>query len=170
MINDFKFQDLVEIQVLTAEHLPDYAGVIRKSFATVAKDFKLTKENCPGHTSFVTDERLSSEIMDGYYPFGLCIDKKIIGFASLTDMGGEVFEMKNVSVLPEYRHYGYGKKLFDFCKTKVKQLGGSKITIGIVEESTVLKDWYAANGFIHTGTKKFNQLQFTVGFMEWSEA
>lgn len=162
-----QIHDLAEIRPLTAERLPDYADVIRKSFATVALDFGLTKENCPGHTSFTTDERLETKLKDGYYPFGLCISDKIIGFASLTDMSDRTYDMNDVSVLPEYRHYGYGKKLLDFCKTKVKKLGGSKITIGIVEENTVLKDWYAANGFVHTGTKKFDHLPFTVGFMEW---
>lgn len=160
--------DLVEIRQLTVQQLPCYADVIRKSFATVAHDFGLTKENCPSHTSFITNERLESKLKDGYYPFGLCIGDKIIGFASLTDMSNGTYEMNNVSVLPEYRHYGYGKKLLDFCKTKVKQLGGCKITIGIVEENTVLKDWYAANGFVHTGTRKFDHLPFTAGFMEWS--
>ena len=47
-------------------------------------------------------------------------------------------------------------------------LNGSIITIGIVEEKPVLKEWYAANGFIHTGTKEFAHLPFTVGLMEWN--
>jgi ribosomal protein S18 acetylase RimI-like enzyme len=64
-------------------------------------------------------------------------------------------------------HYGYGKKLLDFCKAKAKELGSRKIIIGIVEDNTVLKNWYTANGFTHTGTKKFDHLPFTVGFMEW---
>ena len=28
--------------------------IIRNSFATVADEFHLTKENCPGHTMFIT--------------------------------------------------------------------------------------------------------------------
>ena len=75
--------------------------------------------------------------------------------------------MNNVSILPECRHLSYGKALLDFCKEKVKELGGSKITIVIVEDNIVLKDWYTANGFIHTGTKQFEHLPFTVGYMEW---
>ena len=51
---------------------------------------------------------------------------------------------------------------------KIKELGGNKITIGIVEDNTVLKEWYTANGFIHTGTKQYGSLPFTVGHMEWS--
>lgn len=155
------------ISPLSSEHLPMYAEIIRQSFATVARDFNLTKENCPGHTSFITDERLASKIKDGYYPFGYFADGKLVGFASLADMDGGTYEMNDVAILPEYRHFGYGKSMLDFCKEKVVELGGNNITIGIVDENTVLKDWYAANGFVHTGIKRYEHLPFTTGYMEW---
>jgi hypothetical protein len=47
------------------------------------------------------------------------------------------------------------------------EFGGNKITIGIIDENTVLKDWYSANGFIHTGVKRYEHLPFAVGYMEW---
>lgn len=71
-------------------------------------------------------------------------------------------------MLPEYRHFGYGKQLLDFCKTKVQERGGNKIIIDIVEENTILKNWYATNGFTHIETKKYEHLPFTVGYMEWT--
>lgn len=160
-------KDLTEIRLLTAEQLSQYAAVIRRSFTTVAKDFGWTRDNCPGHTSFITNERLAEKIKDGYFPYGLCIRDKIIGFVSLTDMGSGIFEMNDVSVLPEYRRYGYGKGLLNFCKDRVIEFGGQKITIGIVEENTVLKDWYIKNGFVHTGTNQYDGLPFMVGHMEW---
>ena len=39
------------------------------------------------------------------------------------------------------------------------------ITIGILEENKVLKEWYIKNGFVCNGTRKFEHLPFTVGFM-----
>ena len=54
-----------------------------------------------------------------------------------------------------------------YAKNKVKLLGGSKIKIGIIEESTILKNWYIENGFVHTGIKKFDHLPFTSGYLEW---
>jgi ribosomal protein S18 acetylase RimI-like enzyme len=155
------------ISLLSAAHLPLYAEIIRQSFATVAQDYKLTIENCPGHTSFVTNERLANKIKTDYYPFGYFSDGKLVGFASLTDMGVGTYEMNDVAVLQEYRHLGFGKSLLDFCKEKVVELGGNKITIGIINENTILKDWYGANGFIHTGVKRYEHLPFTVGYMEW---
>ena len=157
-----------QISPVSVEHLPIYAEVIRQSFATVARDFSLTKKNCPTHTSFVTDEQLASKIKAGYYSFGYFKNGKLIGFVSLTDMGGSVYELNNLAVLPDARHFGYGKALLGFCKCKARELGGTKITIGIIEEHTILKEWYAANGFVHTGTKRFGHLPFTVGYMELS--
>ncbi|HHX27620.1 MAG TPA: GNAT family N-acetyltransferase, partial [Firmicutes bacterium] len=117
--------------------------------------------------SFITNERLADRIREGYYPYGYFVNGRLVGFVSLTDLGGGVFELNNLDVLPEHRRRGYGKELLDFCKEKMKELGGCKITIGIIEENTVLRDWYAANGFVHTGTKKFDHMPFTAGFMEW---
>jgi len=48
----------------------------------------------------------------------------------------------------------------------VKSYGGNKISIGIIEENTKLKDWYLKLGFTHISTRKFKHLPFTVGFME----
>ncbi len=95
------------------------------------------------------------------------VDEKIIGFVSLTGKDEGIFELNRLAILPEWRHFGYGKKLLDFCKAKVRELGGNKITLDIIEENTRLRDWYAANGFIHTGTRKFAHLPFTTGHMEW---
>ncbi len=162
-----KIHDLAEIHPMTAEQLPEYANVIRRSFATVAKDFGFTRENCPGHTSFITDEKLKDKIKDGYYPFGLYLGSEIIGFVSLVHINNGVYEMNEVSVLPEWRHYGYGKMMLEFCKEKVRELNGVKIIIGIIEDNTTVKNWYAANGFVHIGKKNFAGLPFTVGLMEW---
>ena len=103
----------------------------------------------------------------GWHMFALCHEEKIIGYMSLSKEGDGAFELHNLAVLPEFRHIGYGKILLDYAKDKVKSLGGSKIKIGIIEESTVLKNWYIANGFIHTGAEKFNHLPFTSGYLEW---
>lgn len=159
--------DLAEIRPLTADSLPEYADVIRRSFATVARDFGWTRENAPGHVSFRTDEQLASRTEDGYFPFGLCVGEKTFGFMSLTYKGNGTYELNKLAVLPGWRHYGYGKKMLNYCKEKVRELGGSKIILDIIEENTVLKNWYAANGFIHIGTKKFEHLPFTTGYMEW---
>mgnify|MGYP003509241146 CR=1 FL=1 len=88
----------------------------------------------------------------------------IIGYMSLSKESDDAYELHNLAVLPEYRHNGYGKLLLDHAKDVVKASGGNVIKIGIIEESTVLKNWYIANGFVHTETKKFDHLPFTSGY------
>ena len=132
-----------------------------------AKEFDLTEENCPRHTSFIKIDRLKYHWDNGYLMYGYFLNGVIIGYVSLSKEKDNAFELHNLAVLPEYRHKGYGKELIDFCKTKVKESGGSKIFIGIIDENTVLKNWYAENGFVHTGTEKFDQFPtITVGYME----
>ena len=144
------------------------AEVIRESFSTVAEEFGLNEQNCPTHTSFTKPENLIWDYNNGYLMFAYFLGEKIIGYVSLShsDNDKKAYKLRNLAVLPQYRHAGYGRELVDFCKEKVKSFGGEKIDIGIIEENTRLKDWYAAYGFVHTGTKKFEQFPFTVGFME----
>jgi uncharacterized repeat protein (TIGR04076 family) len=160
-------ENLAHIKPLTASDIPVYGEVIRKSFTTVAKDFGWTQENAPGHISFVTNERLAQKHKDGYMPFGYECNGELFGFVSLTDIGDGVFMLNQLCILPTWRHLGYGEKLLDFCKTKTASIGGRIIKLDIIEEKTILKDWYTANGFAHTGTKKFPHLPFTTGYMEW---
>jgi ribosomal protein S18 acetylase RimI-like enzyme len=152
---------------LSQADLPVYAEVIRNSFATAARDFRLTKDNCPTHPSLTTNEQFLERYKLDYSPFGVFQDGRLAGFVALINKGNGVFMMNNLAVLPEFRHAGHGKTLMDFCKAEVKKRGGVKIVIDIIEENTVLKDWYAANGFKHTGAQKFSHLPFTSGHMEW---
>ncbi len=133
----------------------------------MAQDFGWTQETATTFIAYITDEKLAEKIKDDYYTFGLCIGEKIFGFVMLIDMGNGSYELKHLAILPEWRHYGCGKKLLDYCKAKVCELGGNKITLDLIEENMVLKDWYATNRFVHTGTKKFDGRPFTTGFMEW---
>ena len=99
--------------------------------------------------------------------FALYAGKRIIGYMSLSDEGGE-YELHNLSVLPEYRHRGFGRRLIDYAKSSVAARSGRIIKIGIIEESAILKSWYIANGFVPTGAKKFEHLPFTSGYLEWT--
>lgn len=99
--------------------------------------------------------------------YALYNGEKIIGYMSLFKEGDDVFELHNLAVLPEYRHNGFGKLFLDHAKEVVSTLGGKSIKVGIIEESDVLKKWYIANGFVHTGTKKYDHLPFTSGYLEW---
>ena len=147
--------------------LQECLEVIHQSFGTVAEQFGLTQENCPKHTSFIPLVFLETQMNWGWHMYALYAGKKVIGYMSLSKESDDAYELHNLAVLPEYRHNGFGKLLLDHAKETVKSLDGNTIKIGIIEESTVLKNWYIANGFVHTGTKKFDHLPFTSGYLEW---
>lgn len=74
--------------------------------------------------------------------------------------------MEKLAVLPEYRHKNYGAELVRFVFDYIRNRGGQKLSIGIIDEHTVLKYWYKELGFKEIGTQVFNHLPFTVCFME----
>lgn len=157
----------ISIAKVKTSDLPECLEVIHQSFKTVADAFGLTRENCPKHTSFIPLSFLETQMNWGWHMYALYTGEKIIGYMSLSKEGEDTFELHNLAVLPEYRHNGLGKLLLDHAKETVRTLGGRSIKIGIIEESTLLKNWYIANGFVHTGTKKFDHLPFTSGYLEW---
>ena len=69
-------------------------------------------------------------------------------------------------MLPEYRHEHIGEKLINDAFDRAKALDCIKMNIGIVEENTILRNWYEMLGFQHIGTKKFDFFPFTCGYME----
>ncbi len=156
------------IEIITSkEQLNTCLEIIHKSFITVADEFGLTKDNCTNHTAFMPIDKLIRQYKSGTNMFLYQHNGEYVGYFSLVN-NGESVELNNLSVLPEFRHLGIGKEMVEYAKDYViKNTGAKKITIGIIEDNTVLKDWYKSLGFIHTGTKRFDSLPFTVGFMEF---
>ncbi len=154
------------IRKIRYEELDACAGLIRDSFATVAEQFHLTRQNCPTNGAFIERSWLETEWRKGILMYGLYCDQSMVGFMQLEQKSPDVYELKKLAVKPEYRHLGYGVALLSFARKTAKELAAKKITIGMIEENVILKEWYRVNGFVHTGTKKFDHLPFTVGFME----
>lgn len=146
--------------------LDQCAEVIRRGFQTVADDFGLTEEKVPTNGAFIKTERLLTDRAKGNLMFVLTEAEIIVGFMQLEKANETTYYLEKISVLPEYRHNGYGKALLDYAIAQVKAHGAQKLGIAIIEENTILKGWYIRNGFSPTGTRVFEHLPFTVGFME----
>ena len=146
--------------------LPICLDIIHKSFATVAKEFNFTKENCPRHTSFMPIEKLEEQFNNGYQMFLYSYNNICAGFFSVHIDDNNFLELNTLAVPPEYRHNGIGKQIIDFSKKYADEHTCNKIKISIVEENTKLKKWYESLGFTHTETKIIPDLPFTVGYME----
>lgn len=140
--------------------------VIRKSFRKVAFDFDLTRENCPSHPSFITFEDLLELKRKGIGLYGLYSEGEQAGFIAIEGGLGGVYYVEKLAVLPEHQHKGFGRALMDFAAEHVRSLGGEKVSVAIIDESRVLKDWYISLGFQEMEVRRFEQLPFTVCFLE----
>lgn len=156
------------IRRIRYEELDSCAGLIRESFAAVAEQFHLTRHNCLTNGAFIERSWLETEWRKGILMYGLYRDGIMAGFIQLEKKSPDIYELKKLAVKPEYRHLGFGATLLSFARKTAIELKAKKITIGIIEENQILKDWYRFHRFVHTGTKKFDRLPFTVGFMEQS--
>jgi ribosomal protein S18 acetylase RimI-like enzyme len=148
------------------DELDKWAELLRSSFITVADAFGITRENAPTNPAFADTDSLSVMLDKGVSLFGAYCDDMRAGFVALEDAGNGCWYMERLAVLPEYRHKGIGRMLMDFAFGTVKEKGGKKISIGIINENKVLKDWYTEYGFAETGTRVFKHLPFEVCFME----
>lgn len=155
------------IRRIEEHELEECAAVIRAGFLTVAEEFGITKENVPTNGAFLQTARLIEEKAKGHMMYAVVVQEtKIIGYMQLEKSTPELYFLQKLVVLPEYRHMGIGRAILDFAREKVAEWEGNRISISIIEENTVLKNWYLSYGFEPTATRKFEHLPFTVGFME----
>jgi diamine N-acetyltransferase len=156
-----------EIRVITNEPLEPNVTLIRRSFATVAAEMGITEKNAPRFTAFITKERLEETRRQGGIFWGLFIGGKQAGFIAVEKEPDNKYWMKRLAVLPEYRHGGSGRALVDTVINYVRGLGEEKLYLGMVNEETVLKNWYLAMGLKVTAIlNDIPNLPFTVALME----
>jgi ribosomal protein S18 acetylase RimI-like enzyme len=146
--------------------LQESLRIIHDSFITVANDLGLTPENAPTNPAFLAFEKLKEAADKEVLFFGLFNNSCQVGLVALEKGNDTTYYMERLAVLPEFRHQGFGVKLIDFVFEYVKSLGGQKVSIAIIDENQVLKQWYLKYGFTSTEVKHYPHLPFTVCFME----
>lgn len=156
------------IKSITRNEIPECVELIKTSFVPVAEQYGITRENAPRYVAYsTTDERLYAQFDEEHRPmFGYYDNDKIVGYYSLSMQEDNECELNNLAVLPEYRHNKIGEQLLLHAFDTAKQLGRTKVNIGIVEENQILRKWYERYGAIHTGTQKYDFFPFTCGYLE----
>jgi ribosomal protein S18 acetylase RimI-like enzyme len=144
------------------------AKLLNDSFETVAEEFGLTKENCPTNNAFITADDLKSQLDEKREFYYLCEKDIPAGFIAIERSGREegTFYIEKVAVHPDYRHNKSGIRLMDFATNQIRESGGKKISIGIIDTNIRLKNWYKRQGFTELYTKTFDHLPFDVCYME----
>lgn len=155
------------IKISPDDDLSEVVQVLNKSHGTVAEEFGFTKESNPSNNAFVDAESLRKHLMKGIELFLLTVKGKAAGCIAIEKSMKEedTFYIEKVSVLPEYRHNGYGVNLMNFAIDKIKEQNGKQASLALIDSNKQLKEWYLKQGFIETGTKDFLHLPFRVCFM-----
>ena len=120
----------------------DCVKVIRDSFITVAKEFNFTKQNAPTNPAFIDSEALVKMKEKGVKMYGCYSEGKLIAFVAIEKASDDIFYLEKLCVIPPHRHHGYGERLVKFVFETVKSNGGKKVSIGIINDNTILKNWY----------------------------
>lgn len=161
-----KENEKIMIRKVNLNEMQACSDLIKESFASVADKFNITKENAPNYVAFsTTPDKLTEQYLSGREMYIYVLDERIIGYFSL-NFYDNASELCNLCVLSEYRHKKIGGDLLQFAIQRVKSKQVDKLTLSIVEENAVLKEWYSSFGFIHTHTKKYDFFPFTCGYME----
>lgn len=140
--------------------------IIRKAFGAVIGELGITEENCPRFPAFTTVADLNDRLNREAKFFGAFADGQQVGFILVESEKDGRYFAKRLAVLPEYWHYGIGEELMVRAIECVRGYGVDKINIAIVNEHTILKDWYLAMGFREISVEVIDFLPFNVGFLE----
>lgn len=137
----------VEIIDIKSE-LRTVSSLVRLAFSEVADRMGFTRENSPSYPAFIEDGRLLAQLnRQEARCFGIKEDAKLVGFVAIAPYR-DSYEIARLAVDPAYRHRGYGRLLMDAACDAARAMGLSEIGLGVINENTVLKKWYEAQGFV----------------------
>lgn len=129
------------------EEVGPVGDLIRLAFSEVADRMGFTRENSPIYPAFIEDQRLLVQLdKPNAHCMGIREDGKLVGFVAVAPYR-DSYEVARLAVDPAYRHRGYGRLLMDAACDAARGMGLSEIGLGVVDENTVLKKWYEAQGF-----------------------
>lgn len=104
------------------------AKLLNIAFLTVARQFDISKENCPFHNAYITADILKSKLTPIREFYKMLLNDKIIGFIAIekSETESATYYIEKVAVHPEFRNIGYGQELMNFATKRIIQHGGKK--------------------------------------------
>jgi diamine N-acetyltransferase len=154
-------------QLHPSDNITELVEVLNRSHGTVAEEFGFTKETNPTNNAFIDATTLKNQMKKGIDIFGCLSGDQLIGCIAIEKSVTEpnTYYLEKVSVIPEYRHGGYGTILMNFALSTIKEAGGQTVSIALIDSNSRLKHWYELQGFMETGIRDFSHLPFRVCFM-----
>ena len=149
------------------EDAAQIAAIIRESHQDVARMFAITEENNPKHPSFCTRDWVLKDFRRGEEYFLGKIGEIDAGCVAFEKPDPDTAYLNRLSVLPEYRHLGLGGALVHHILAYAQSKQVNVVSIGIIAAHSILKAWYARQGFVEKDTRRFPHLPFDVMYMHY---
>ncbi len=143
------------------------AFIVSEANKDVAKLFGLTIQNTPKHPSFYTPDWVLSDFKRGEQYFLYSDDETSKGCVAFEQPDAKTAYLNRLSVLPEYRHNKIGSTLVQHILEYADTKNILYVSIGIIAEHEMLKQWYLKLGFVKGDTRKFEHLPFDVLYMRY---
>ncbi|RPI05109.1 MAG: N-acetyltransferase [Ignavibacteriae bacterium] len=155
------------IRVSPGNDLSVPVKVLQEAHRTVAEEFGFTKETNPTNNAFIDETTLRAQLEKGIELYQLNENDIAVGCIAIEKSKKEedTFFIEKVSIIPKYRNQGYGIAMMDFAARTIKDRGGKRISIALIDSNIWLKKWYTNQGFTETEIKDFPRLPFRVCFM-----
>ncbi len=158
------------INKFSINEIEDYLSLIKKSFQTVAEELQMTKGIFPASGAFFDKNGFHKLLNKGAQLFGLYHKddtvRQLIGCVAINSKDGRKYKIMKLAILPDYRKKGYGSLLMNFIEEYIFVLGGQAISLGMVLENEVLKNWYINRNYQIIKTSPYKKTNFNICFME----
>ena len=160
--------DTVIRPLCVSEEYTEAARIIRMAFRDAADRFSVTENKYPSHPSFADSAQLRGILENGGVFFGAFRNGAMFGCAGIEPFKHEndIWSLEKLAVLPDNRFSGLGSLLLDHARKAVGKYGGNRITAGIIDADTDLKNWYKRRGFTAAEIREVPGMPLNVRIME----
>jgi len=153
------------IAKLHASDIDRVVDMIRQANQLVADQFGITADNNPKHPSLYTNDWLLDDLSRGEEYFVYKHNDIPVACVAFEHPRPDAAYLNRLSVLPSHQQQGIGKALVEYIAAYAQEKKIRSISIGIIAEHSVLKDWYIKLGFEEGVTKTFGHLPFDVTYL-----
>jgi len=127
------------------------AGIVQVMRSGFEPDFlNLSIYGCPGIHLFVRDQIQAQSLgVDTAFTVAR-VGRRIVGCAEVRRLRGALF-INYISVLPEYRGAGLGRRLLAAAIAAWRWQGCNRVILDVLEDNPVACNWYERLGFGNSG-------------------
>jgi GNAT superfamily N-acetyltransferase len=130
------------VREITREELSVSAQILLEAFIR-SRPIRLSAG--PGYQPYYA--RLEEDVHTEAKLFGAFLDGVPGGFMEIDAKDEEVFEVRQLCVLPAYQKQGCGQTMLDTAVSLIRSFGGVAVVGAMLEGKQWMKDWFTRNGF-----------------------